>query len=117
MKSATAVRLCKAVKAAPNLAARHDRRINNHKECRDGLGGIEVDFESRNVQRLSDDQVRAVIAAAYKIDRAFGIYVGSNISRPQGGKTGTSKRLLRQEIFSVKLAHVGRCRKDTELDE
>jgi hypothetical protein len=26
-------------------------------------------------------------------------------------------RLLRQEFFSVELAHVRRCRKDTELDE
>jgi hypothetical protein len=58
IKPATAVRLCKAVKAAPNLAARHDRRIRNRQEWRDVLGGISEDFESCNVQRLNDDQVR-----------------------------------------------------------
>jgi hypothetical protein len=76
MKPATAVRLCKAVKAALNLAARRNRkRILNRDEWREGLGGIAEDFESRNVQRLSDDQVRNVVAAAYEIDRAFGLYV------------------------------------------
>jgi hypothetical protein len=76
MKPATAVRLCKAMKAALNLTARRNRkRILNRDEWREGLGGIAEDFESRNVQRLSDDQVRNVVAAAYEIDRAFGLYV------------------------------------------
>ena len=51
MKPATAVLLCKAVKAALNLAARRDRRIRNREEWRDGLSGIGEDFEARNVQR------------------------------------------------------------------
>jgi integrase len=75
MKPATVVRLCKATKAALNLAAKRDRRITNRAEWRDGLSGIAEGFASRNVQRLDDEQVRALIAAAYAVDSAFGLYV------------------------------------------
>ena len=75
MKAATAVRLCKATKAALNLAAKRDHRITNTAAWRDGLSGLAENFTSRNVQRLDDDEVRAVIAAAYAIDPAFGLYV------------------------------------------
>jgi integrase len=74
MKPATAVRLFKSVKAALNLAARRDHRIANNAAWRDGLGGIAESFTSRNIQRLDDDQVRAVIAAAHEIDPAFGLF-------------------------------------------
>jgi integrase len=75
VKSATVVRLMKSAKAALNLSARRDPRIQNTAAWRDGLGGIAEDFASRNVQRLDDDQANAVIAAAYAIDPAFGLYV------------------------------------------
>jgi integrase len=75
MKPATLVRLCKAAKAALNLAARRDPRIINRNAWRDGLSGIGEGFASRNLQRLTDDQVGAVVAAAYATDRAFGLYV------------------------------------------
>jgi integrase len=75
MQPATLVRLCKAAKAALNLAARRDPRIINRNAWRDGLSGISEGFTSRNMQRLTDDQVGAVVAAAYAVDRAFGLYV------------------------------------------
>jgi integrase len=75
MKPATLVRLLKATKAALNLAARRDPRITNRTAWKDGLSGIAEGFTSRNMQRLTDDQVGAVVAAAYAIDRAFGLYV------------------------------------------
>ena len=75
MKPATAVRLCKATKAALNLAAKRDHRITNTAAWRDGLGGLTENFASRNIQRLDDGQVRAVVAAAYAINPAFGLYV------------------------------------------
>ena len=77
MKPATVVRLAKATKAALNLAARRDRRIGNRNAWRDGLSGITEGYTSRNLQRLNDVQVGAVVAAAYAIDRtrAFGLYV------------------------------------------
>jgi integrase len=74
VKSATVVRLMKSTKAALNLSARRDPRIQNTAAWRDGLGGIAENFASRNVQRLDDDQVRAVVAAAYEVDPAFGMY-------------------------------------------
>jgi integrase len=75
MKPVTVVRLCKAFKAALNLAAKRDHRIRNQAAWRDGLSGIAEGFASRNVQRLDDDQTRALMAAARAIDTAFGLYV------------------------------------------
>jgi integrase len=75
MKPATVVRLAKATKAALNLAKRRDHRIRNEAAWRDGLSGIAEGFASRNVQRLDDDQVRNLIAAAYAIDSSFGTYL------------------------------------------
>jgi integrase len=75
MPPATVVRLCRATKAALNLAARHDHRILNRAAWGDGLSGIAETFASRNIQRLDDDQVRALIAAAYAVDSAFGAYL------------------------------------------
>lgn len=75
MKPATAVRLCKATKAALNLAARRDHRIRNRAAWHDGLSGLAENFATRNIQRLDDEQVHAVISAAYQIDAAFGLYV------------------------------------------
>jgi integrase len=75
MKSATLVRLCKVAKAACNLSAKRDHRIANRNAWRDGLSGITEGFTSRNLQRLTDAQVSALVGAAYAIDRAFGLYV------------------------------------------
>jgi integrase len=75
MKPATVVRLSKAVKAAFNLSARRDHRITNRNAWRDGLSGITEGFSSRNLQRLTDVQVNALVGAAYAIDRAFAIYL------------------------------------------
>jgi hypothetical protein len=91
MKSATAVRLCKSAKAAFNLAARRDHRITNVAAWRDGLGGLAEGFASRNVQRLTDDQVRAVVAAAYAIDPAFGLYV--EVAATTGARVSQIARL------------------------
>jgi integrase len=75
MKPATLVRICKSLKAALNLNARHDPHITNASAWHNGLGGISEDFSSRNVQVLDDDEVRRVIATAYAVDPPFGLYV------------------------------------------
>ena len=75
MKPATFVRIAKAAKAALNLCARRDPRIRNASAWSNGLGGISADYESRNIFRLTDDEVRSVVAAAYTIDYAFGLFV------------------------------------------
>jgi integrase len=91
MKPATLVRLCKAFKAALNLAARRDPRILNRASWRDALSGIAENHASRNVQRLDDDQVRAVVAAAYAIDPSFGLYV--EVHAQTGARTSQISRL------------------------
>ena len=75
MPQATLVRLMRAVKAALNLAAKRDRSIKDRTAWGDGLGGVAENFSSRNIERLDDDQVRAVIAASYDLDRNLGLYV------------------------------------------
>jgi integrase len=75
MKPVTVVRLCKAIKAMFNLAKRRDHRIRNEAAWRDGLSGIAEGVATRNVQRLDDDQVRNLIAAAYQTDGQFGLYL------------------------------------------
>ena len=74
MKPVSAVRLFKSTKAALTLAAKSDPRILNRATWHDGLSGIAESFASRNLQRLSDDQVHAVVAEAYALDRCFGLY-------------------------------------------
>jgi integrase len=91
MKAATVVRLCKATKAALNLSARRDHRISNAAAWRDGLGGLAEGFASRNLQRLDDDQVRAVVAAAYAINSSFGLYV--EVAAVTGARVGQIARL------------------------
>jgi integrase len=118
MKSATVVRLCKATKAALNLAARRDRRITNRNEWRDGLSGIAEHYASRNLQRLTDDQVRAVVAAAYDIDRAFGAYI--EVAAQTGARLSQIARLTVRDLLfdpprlNMPSSHKGRSRKSAK---
>jgi integrase len=75
MPPTTYVRIARGAKAALNLCARRDPRIQNAAAWRHGLGGIPDSYESRNILRLTDDQVRAVIKAAYAVDYFFGLLV------------------------------------------
>jgi integrase len=75
LERSSVLRLLKSAKAALNLSARRDHRITNAKAWSDGLSGIEGAVGTRNASALSDDQVRDLIAAAYAIDAAFGLYV------------------------------------------
>ena len=75
LKASSVNRLCKALKAAFNLTAEHDDRISNGKAWRTGLAALpEADDVESNIV-LSDDQRRAVIAAAYDIGDEFGLYI------------------------------------------
>lgn len=61
-------RTFKVLRAVLNLAARHDKRILNRDQWRDGLrlAGINT-FKTRN-QILDDDQVRRIVAESYRLD-------------------------------------------------
>jgi integrase len=105
MTPATAVRLFHATKAMLNLVAKRDHRIMNRNAWGDGLAGISENYASRNVQRLANDEVRAVVAASHAIDRALGRYVEvlaetgarlSQVARLQVGdlQDGAAPRLM-----------------------
>jgi len=73
-KPASINRGCRALKAALNLAAAHDPRITNANAWKIGLAALPDAHRARNVI-LTDEQVRALIAAAYAEDRALGVLV------------------------------------------
>jgi integrase len=75
MKPASVNRMAKNAKAALNLAASHDDRITNSKAWTVGLALLPEgeDVESNLV--LTDAQRRDLVASAYAISPAFGLYV------------------------------------------
>jgi integrase len=74
LKPATVNRTTRILKAACNLAAKHDPRITNINAWKHGLASLRDAHRARNVI-LTDAQVRALIAAAYADDPAFGLLV------------------------------------------
>jgi integrase len=73
-KPATINRTLKAVKACLNLAAAHDPHITNREAWRVALAGLPDTHRARDAI-LTDDEVRAVIAAAWRLDRPFGLLI------------------------------------------
>jgi integrase len=73
LKPATVNRTTRILKAACNLAAKHDPRITNTNAWKHGLASLRDSHRARNVI-LADAAVRTLIAAAYEIDPAFGLY-------------------------------------------
>ena len=74
IKPASANRIASCVRAACNLAAERDPRIALNRRAWDlGLEALPNATVARNVI-LSDDRVRAFVAAAYLRDRRFGLY-------------------------------------------
>ena len=74
MKPASINRTLRGLKAALNLAAKHDPRIVNTNAWKIGLASLPDAYRARNII-LADAQVHALIAAAYDIDAAFGLLV------------------------------------------
>jgi integrase len=74
MKPATINRTTRQLKAALNLASRHDARIVNGNAWKVGLSSLRDAHRARNVI-LTDAQVLALIEAAYADDPAFGLLV------------------------------------------
>jgi integrase len=73
-KPASVNRDLKGFKAALNLAAAHDPRITNGAAWRTALAALPDAHYARNVI-LTDEQVRALIAAAYAENHALGLLV------------------------------------------
>ncbi len=72
MAPSTINRLCRCVCAALELAAQHDKRIQNGEAWEIGLAGLPDAQEARNVI-ISDDKVREFVATAYGLDHQFGL--------------------------------------------
>jgi hypothetical protein len=96
MKPATQKRLFKSVHAAFNLAARMDDRIAaNAKAWVTGLPAPKEADRARNaVHELPD--IRALVAAAYAISPAFGLYVQAHAEL--GART--------DQIARIRIAHL-----------
>ena len=73
MAPSTINRLGRCVCAALELAAQHDRRIQNRDQWEVGLAVLPNAQEARNIV-LSDDEVRAFVATAYRLDEQFGLF-------------------------------------------
>jgi integrase len=74
LRGSSVNRISSALRAALNLAAAHDQRINNHTAWRIGLASIFDAAQARNVI-LSDQVIRRIIAAAFGIGVEMGLLV------------------------------------------
>jgi len=75
LKPATVTRTAKALKAALNYAAAQDPSINNRSAWTVGLASLPDSHVARTDAVLSDDQVRAVVAACYAGSERLGLLV------------------------------------------
>ena len=89
IKPSSVNRLLRGLKAALTLASRHDSRITNANAWTLGLAALPDAYRARN-QILSDDQIRALVAAAYEIDEQLVLLVET------GAVTGARPSQLRR---------------------
>src|SRR5262249_52883349 len=107
IKPASVNRIFRGFKAALNLAAKHDPRITNAQAWKVGLAALPDAHRARDA-RLTDEEVRALVAAAYAEDDALGILV------EVGAVTGARpSQLARLEGGGLQLARAGRPRLPT----
>jgi site-specific recombinase XerD len=95
LKPASADRSARAMKAALSLAAREDHRITNASAWRDGLARL-PDAEIARNAILSDAEVRALVAAAYKLSPAFGLWI--EVHAVTGARTSQLERLAVSDL-------------------
>jgi integrase len=90
LKPSTADRTARMLKAALSLAARDDPRITNATAWRDGLAKL-PDAESPRNAILTDDVVRRIVAAAYRINTSFGLF--TEVAAVTGARPSQLSRL------------------------
>lgn len=95
IKPATVNRLCNCICAALELAARHDKRIQNRDAWRIGLARLPGEGKARNVI-LDDNVVRAFVAAAYAQNEKFGLLV--DVLAVTGARPSQVARLLVEDL-------------------
>ena len=94
MKPASANRTCRALRAALNAAARHDRNLDPHA-WRTGLAALPDAEEPRNVI-LDQAAVNALVAAARDESPAFGLLV--EVAAQTGARPSQLYRLQVQDL-------------------
>jgi hypothetical protein len=102
VKSTSADRYGKSMKAALNLAARGDKRITNDAEWRNAITKLPGESNARNVI-LADDIVSAVISAAYDADYLMGIWC-QTLSET-GNRESQIKRVEVQDLQTANRAN------------
>ena len=78
------------LRAALELAAAHDPRINNQRAWKIGLATLPDAHRARNVI-LADDEVRRIVAAASERDRALGVL--AEVAAVTGARLSQMSRL------------------------
>ena len=104
LRASSVNRISNALRAALNLAAAHDQRINNHAAWRIGLATIFDAAVARNVI-LSDDVIRNIITAAFGIGGEFGLLV--EVAAVTGGRVS--------QIANLRVADLQADRPDPRL--
>jgi len=94
---ATINRVCNSLCAALELAAQHDRRIQNRNAWEVGLAGLPDAQQARNVV-ISDAQVHAFIAASYTKDYQLGLLVDT--LAVTGSRPSQATRLLVEDLHN-----------------
>ncbi|MDE5461148.1 site-specific integrase [Bradyrhizobium sp. CSS354] len=90
-------RMLKCLRAALNLAARLDKRIQNKDAWTDGLESLSDADNARNVI-LTDKQVTAFVRASYAHDAALGLYV--DVLAESGARASQASRLLVSDLIA-----------------
>ena len=88
-------RLCGCLRAALNLAARHDKRLQRREVWEVGLVKLPDAQQARNVI-LSDDKVREFVAAAYGVDDKFGLF--TDTLAITGARPSQARRLRVEDL-------------------
>ena len=96
VKRSSVNRYLKPFTAALNLAAKHDKRIANRDAWKDGLEAFRDTHNPDNVV-LTDEEVRAVVVAAYEIDDALGLLVETLALT--GARVSQAARLLVGDVI------------------
>jgi integrase len=95
LKPSSVVRYCKSLRAALNLAASHDARIQNKSAWEVGLEALPDATVARNVI-LDDATVCRFINASYACDRKLGLLL--HVLAESGARPSQATRLLVEDL-------------------
>lgn len=97
LQPSSVVRYCKSLRAALNLAASRDKRVQNAGEWEAGLETLPGATVARNVI-LGDRDVSRFVAASYDRDAKLGLFV--DVLAVTGARPSQAARLLIEDLHS-----------------